>query len=56
MSPIAVGLRCIELLAILTGGAVYPSLEEAVLPQVPTFSQLTLLAIDLDMSLIPYDP
>jgi len=45
VSPTAVGLRCLEPLAVSSGGAVYlyPSLEEAALPQVPT-SSITLLA------------
>ena len=36
VSPAAVGLRCLEPLAISSGGAVYlyPSLDEAALPQV----------------------
>ena len=38
VSPTAVGLRCLEPLAVSSGGAVYlyPSLEEAALPQVPS--------------------
>lgn len=36
-SPAAVGLRCLEPLAVSSGGVVYlyPSLEESALPQVP---------------------